>query len=138
MSPDRRLTTPAWVRCECCPEFWCSIHQRHAFECDCPPIEEWETDPYTERVMTKWNPQPNQLWSCDNGAIICTEHLGHSATVTGRDISGQRVRWMTDEDREFWAHDMGEEMRCERCPAPEDCCPGWERDGHSEECRGEA
>lgn len=35
-----------WEPCECCEEFWCNIHGMHVFECDCPPIDEWERDPY--------------------------------------------------------------------------------------------
>lgn len=38
---------PAWVPCPCCDEFLCTIHGGHAHSCDCPPIEEWEVDPYT-------------------------------------------------------------------------------------------
>lgn len=38
---------PAWTPCEC-GEFWCRLHECHAFECACPPIEEWEIDPYVE------------------------------------------------------------------------------------------
>lgn len=38
---------PAWIPCPYCDEFWCTIHRRHAFECECPAIEEWNCDPYT-------------------------------------------------------------------------------------------
>jgi hypothetical protein len=44
---------PAWIPCPCCGEFWCSRHGLHAFECDCPPIEDWEDDPYSEPPMPK-------------------------------------------------------------------------------------
>lgn len=37
-----------WQLCEDCGEFWCNIHGEHAFECPCPAIEEWDTDPYTD------------------------------------------------------------------------------------------
>lgn len=37
---------PAWIPCDC-GEFWCRIHNQHAFECDCPSTEEWEIDPYS-------------------------------------------------------------------------------------------
>jgi len=38
---------PAWVACrDGCEEFWCRIHDRHASECACPPVEEWGQDPY--------------------------------------------------------------------------------------------
>ena len=36
----------AWTPCEC-GAFWCEIHDKHAFDCLCPPIEEWgDEDPY--------------------------------------------------------------------------------------------
>lgn len=38
--------TATWIPCPCCGEFWCTRHGQHAFACPCPPIEEWETDPY--------------------------------------------------------------------------------------------
>jgi len=44
----RRLRYPAWIPCDNCEEYWCTIHEKHAFECDCPPIEEWTVDPYNE------------------------------------------------------------------------------------------
>jgi hypothetical protein len=45
--------TPAWVPCEYCEEFVCTIHGGHVAECECPPIEEWECDPYArlQQVM---------------------------------------------------------------------------------------
>jgi DNA (cytosine-5)-methyltransferase 1 len=41
-------SSPAWQPCECCDEFFCNIHGMHAFECDCPPVDEWDTDPYSD------------------------------------------------------------------------------------------
>ena len=35
-----------WVPCDCCDEFLCNIHGGHVSECECPPIDEWVTDPY--------------------------------------------------------------------------------------------
>ena len=35
-----------WIPCLCCEEYWCTIHQEHAFECPCPEIEEWPRSPY--------------------------------------------------------------------------------------------
>jgi hypothetical protein len=35
-----------WVPCHGCEDWWCRKHEKHVFECDCPPLEEWETDPY--------------------------------------------------------------------------------------------
>lgn len=40
---------PAWVPCDCCENFLCTIHGGHAHDCDCPPVDEWgDVDPYTE------------------------------------------------------------------------------------------
>lgn len=39
---------PAWILCPCCEDFLCTFHQMHAFECECPPIEEWDSDPYSQ------------------------------------------------------------------------------------------
>ena len=38
-----------WVVCEHCGEWWCSHHDAHTSECDCPGVEELDFDPYTER-----------------------------------------------------------------------------------------
>ena len=40
--------TAAWVPCPCCQEYWCMRHGCHAFECECPAIQEWTTDPYSD------------------------------------------------------------------------------------------
>jgi hypothetical protein len=38
--------TPAWIPCPCCEDFWCTLHNMHAYECKCPPVEEWKGSPY--------------------------------------------------------------------------------------------
>ena len=41
--------SPAWIPCDCCEEYLCTIHQgQHVSECDCPPIDEWTVNPYEE------------------------------------------------------------------------------------------
>ena len=46
-----REVDPAWLPCDDgCDDFWCRIHDMHAYDCDCPAIEAWETDPYTTPV----------------------------------------------------------------------------------------
>lgn len=42
---SRRL--PAWLPCDGCENFWCRLHQEHAYDCECPSVEEWDTDPYS-------------------------------------------------------------------------------------------
>lgn len=40
------VSRPAWEPCECCDDWWCNVHGMHTGECDCPEIDEWESDPY--------------------------------------------------------------------------------------------
>ena len=35
-----------WTPCNCCDAFWCTAHKKHAHDCECPPAEEWTTNPY--------------------------------------------------------------------------------------------
>ena len=44
-------TPPAWIPCPCCDNFLCTIHDTHVHDCDCPPIEEWQEDPYKPKTM---------------------------------------------------------------------------------------
>lgn len=43
---------PRWVPCPDCGEWFCLLHNEHAGECECPPIEELDFDPYTT-----WGPE---------------------------------------------------------------------------------
>ncbi len=45
MGRPGELKGPAWVPCVC-GEFWCNVHEEHAFECPCPPVDEWAVSPY--------------------------------------------------------------------------------------------
>ena len=42
----KKTTVPAWVPCPDCDEFWCTIHEKHTFECACPEVDEWPVSPY--------------------------------------------------------------------------------------------
>lgn len=47
--PRSAKLLPAWIPCAWgCGDYWCLVHKMHAHDCDCPPIEEWEVDPYVE------------------------------------------------------------------------------------------
>lgn len=51
LKPTKILHRPAWVRCECCEDFLCTIHGMHAYDCPCPDIDGWarrKIDPYTD------------------------------------------------------------------------------------------
>jgi len=51
-----------------------------------------------EGDMARFIADPNALYFTDNGAMYCGEHLGYTAQMTGRDISGQRIVKVTPED----------------------------------------
>ena len=51
LRPTEVIRRPAWVPCEMCDEFLCTIHKCHVHECECPPIESWAkrgVNPYTD------------------------------------------------------------------------------------------
>jgi hypothetical protein len=45
------VKNPIWYYCSQCEDFLCSLHDKHVYECPCPPIEEWDVDPYS---CTDW------------------------------------------------------------------------------------
>jgi hypothetical protein len=50
LRPTNVISKPAWVRCDCCEDFLCTIHGGHVYDCKCKPIEWWvkkDIDPYT-------------------------------------------------------------------------------------------
>jgi len=51
---------PAWVPCQSCDDFWCTIHYKHVYDCECPGIEAWEDGPcypYDEGGRSPWPPE---------------------------------------------------------------------------------
>ena len=55
------------------------------------------------------------LYSTDNGAIYCGEHLGCTAKATGRDISGQRIVAIDPEYVRIAQDDYDYTPECESC-----------------------
>jgi len=48
-SPEEKIKDwPAWVKCPCCENFFCTIHRMHVHDCACPEIDDWTVDPYLE------------------------------------------------------------------------------------------
>jgi hypothetical protein len=50
-------TIVTWVPCDCCGDYLCNYHDaEHAFECDCPAIDQWAEhglNPYFEEPFAK-------------------------------------------------------------------------------------
>jgi len=56
------------------------------------------------------------LYLCDNGSLICENHLGATAWATGRDISGQRIHRLNAAERAYMVREAGR-CECETCHA---------------------
>lgn len=41
LKPTNILQSPAWIPCPGCDDFWCVIHEKHAYDCKCPSIDSW-------------------------------------------------------------------------------------------------
>lgn len=39
--PAEEPLPACWTRCTCCDDFWCNVHDEHAFDCVCPVIDVW-------------------------------------------------------------------------------------------------
>lgn len=54
-----------WVTCPNCENYWCNIHNQHAHECECPPVEDWTTDPYepSQPIPSQHRKQRREGWT---------------------------------------------------------------------------
>jgi|SRR5215831_2660289 len=57
-----------WTPCPCCENYWCNLHKKHAFECACPPIEEWQADPYSPIAEANHEPPGKSPVATHDGA----------------------------------------------------------------------
>lgn len=64
--------------------------------------------------MNAFQPRADTIYLTDNGAAYCGQHLGTSARMTGRDISGQPIMPVTRVALEE-ARRMGWTPACEQC-----------------------
>lgn len=55
------------------------------------------------------------IYLTDNGRALCRDHLGASARMTGRDLSGQRILALTPEDIDYCIQIEGWHPSCETC-----------------------
>ena len=58
-----------------------------------------------------------EIYSTDNGAILCRKHLGCCAATTGRDTSGQKIERLSAGDLAELALMVGRPVGCEQCEA---------------------
>ena len=53
--------TTRWFKCDLCEDYYCALHDKHAFECKCPTLEEFiaqGVDPYLDNFMEEIIPIP--------------------------------------------------------------------------------
>jgi hypothetical protein len=55
------------------------------------------------------------IYLTDNGRALCGAHLGASARLTGRDISGQPIEPVGPEEARYFVEALGGPICCERC-----------------------
>jgi hypothetical protein len=71
-------------------------------------------------MSKKFTAKSDAIYLTDNGAAYCGDHLGMTAKMTGRDISGQKVYALTAADAAFWKqhNQAGNPPMCETCRKP--------------------
>lgn len=40
LKPTKEIRRPRWIKCPCCDDYWCQIHQLHAYDCECLPVDD--------------------------------------------------------------------------------------------------
>lgn len=63
----------AWVPCDCCEDYLCTIHQLHVYDYECPPLEEWTGNPYFPSERKSW-PTPRATDWKDCGPFGSKSH----------------------------------------------------------------
>lgn len=66
-----------------------------------------------DKLRSKSKLKPNAIYIGDNGRSMCIDCAGATATLTLRDLSGQKLHKVTKADLDFWLEDMGEPWDCE-------------------------
>lgn len=77
--------------------------------------------------LHRFTPDVQAIYLTDNGRALCGQHLGFSAALTGRDISGQEIYRLTQADADYWRKHFQQERGILRLPSCEDCGKVWTR-----------
>jgi hypothetical protein len=62
--PTVSLIRPAWIECDCCGDMMCQRHGVHAYDCECPDIDDWalrNDSPYETRYGNQTASGQNKL-----------------------------------------------------------------------------
>lgn len=74
-------------------------------------------DTMTATAKRRFTPEPDAIYLTDNGASYCGAHVGVTASMTGRDVSGQRIVRLSATDAAWWKQHnaVGNLPMCETC-----------------------
>jgi hypothetical protein len=67
--PTTNKIRPAWIECDCCGDMMCQRHGMHAYDCECPDIDEWALNndsPYESRYKNQTASGQNKLAPSEN------------------------------------------------------------------------
>lgn len=79
MKPRFDFST-AWVPCPGCENPWCTIHNKHAFECDCPALGEEEDEMLEDKL-------PARLRQLREARRLSQQDLAAATGITQRLLS---------------------------------------------------
>jgi len=92
------VMVPIWQRCQCCEDYWCNIHHMHAYDCDCPPIEDFEVYPYEPGLLRWISPlEAERLqgfpdnWTDGQSDSARYRQLGNAVAVPVAEWIGRRI-----------------------------------------------
>ena len=97
-----------WLPCGGCEDFYCTRHDAHVYDCECPEIQDWETDPY----MTTASDLARALAARRQRATIICEVCGKEAEVWAR--KSQQARTCSNKCRQaLWRKEHKPEKTAE-------------------------
>lgn len=95
------VIVPAWTECPDCGDFWCNLHGMHAYDCPCPPVDDWaeqNLSPYFPSVLRFITPiEAERLqgfpdgWTDGQSDSARYRQMGNAITVNVAEWIGRRI-----------------------------------------------
>ncbi len=92
------VMVPVWQRCPCCEDYWCNIHHMHAYDCDCPSVEEFDRYPYEPQLLRWITPLESERlqgfpdnWTAGQSDSARYRQLGNAVAVPVAEWLGRRI-----------------------------------------------
>jgi site-specific DNA-cytosine methylase len=91
-----------WVECPDCGDFWCRLHGMHAYDCACPPVDDWaeyDLSPYLPSVLRYITPvEAERLqsfpdgWTDGQSDSARYKQIGNAVTVNVIEWIARRIQ----------------------------------------------